>query len=77
MTSRGEILVLKDSKSSGETVDFEKRDSIFFNDSISKYKIVYYWSKIVSLVEVSIDIGITNLNIIRRVSVTRSEDLKR
>ena len=39
MTSRGEILVLKDSKSSGETVDFESRDSIFFNDSIVKYKI--------------------------------------
>ena len=75
MTSRGEILVLKDSKSSGETVDFESRDSIFSTILFQSIR-SDYWSKIVSLVEVSIDIGITNLNIILRVSVTIIEDLK-
>ena len=77
MSSRGEILVLNDSKSWGETVDFESRDSILQNSRILFQRIRSdYWSKIVSLAEVSVDIVITNLNIIRKVSVTISEELK-
>lgn len=77
MSSRGETLVLNDSKSWGETVDFESRDSILQNSRILFQRIRSdYWSKIVSLAEVSVDIVITNLNIIRKVSVTISEELK-
>ena len=56
-------------------MDFESRDSIFSAILFQGIR-SDYWSKIVSLVEVSIDKVITNLNIIRRVPVTISEDLK-